>query len=100
MSSWLSEDYNQDSLVCIKKLHQSKQTPNTSLPTVKPSKTNWLTSEEESNNHKTVTQANQKNIFRIMQDIIATKKPELYQNVFSQVKASLPLSALNRRMIQ
>lgn len=100
MSSWLSENCNQDSLVCIKKLHQSKQTPNTSLPTVKPSKTSWLTSEKESNNHKMVTQANQQNILRIMQNIIATKKPELYQNFFSQVKASLPLSALNRRMIQ
>lgn len=47
-----------------------------------------------------VKQGNQKNILRIMQDRIATKKHKLYQNFFSQVKASLPFSALNSLMIQ
>lgn len=67
---------------------------------VSPSKTNQLTSEKESNTQKMVKQAKQQNVLRIMQDIMATKKPKLYQNFFSQVKASLPLSALNSRMIQ
>lgn len=42
-----------------------------------------------------VKQGNQENILRIMLNIMATKKPKLYQNFFSQVKASLPFSAIN-----